>query len=129
MNLITRLRELDQKATKGPWTIDDAYDDFPVERTPGISSPSGAVVVTDLGYYPPMRKDAVLITELRNALPRIIALLEAAELVEKALRTITVEQDGEFFFRTENGIPMEMARYKCRAVLTALYAYREAKGE
>lgn len=77
------LRELHEKATPGPWVAES--DDTP-NRCAGITGPtqyddaaySGDIVVTDSGVYPPRMPDATLIVALRNALPALLAIAEAA---------------------------------------------------
>ncbi len=67
-SIITKLRRLDHDATPGPWTIyGDNIED--AEKIP-------LVTLTKEHFDD---KNAELITELRNAMPRLLRLIELQE--------------------------------------------------
>ena len=83
---IEELRELEAKATPGPWT----------NSLGTIESSEGWHIASVLGYVGPITKgaNAALIAAMRNALPRVLAMLEqpsdekvreAVEYIETAL--------------------------------------------
>jgi len=94
-NWLDELRALEQKATPGPWVAklpgpDEHY--LSEGRCGGISSAAriheyqSEIVTTDSGVYGPSADDARLIVACRNALPRLLARLEALERVAAAGR-------------------------------------------
>lgn len=88
MILFKKLRDLEAKATPGPWKI-ELGTLGEEERVYGIYSGKYSfdkIIETDTGYYPPRRPDADLIVEYRNALPKLLSvidvLIDALEAVE-----------------------------------------------
>lgn len=95
-DFLTRLRELEAKATKGPWTAvelcptDGTITEY-VAKTIELgeraeyfavrceSNPSGRFDVCHTGNGPTSPENAALISLLRNAAPEIAALVEAVE--------------------------------------------------
>lgn len=63
---IERLRELEEAATPAPWIVEHACVNGPVYRIAGE-------------YEPVIPQDAKLIAEMRNALPKLLAVVEAAK--------------------------------------------------
>lgn len=78
---LERLKELDTKATKGPWCWNPKknYDSYPGEF-PSIPQGShlGETLISLDDTYEQSKEDCALVEELRNALPSIIAELEAS---------------------------------------------------
>lgn len=87
-DLVTKLRELDAKATKGPWEVRD--------KEPANQWPFAAVFTSDGWFVAEMdhahkgsdKRNAALIVALRNALPALIEYVEAAEQNVGALKTV-----------------------------------------
>lgn len=71
---IKRLRDLDAAATKGPWTWDEKWGVY----ARGVSDP---IVENDSGVYPPHGADGPLIAESRNAIAKLLDVVEAARKV------------------------------------------------
>ena len=91
MTLLTRLREMEEKATKGPWateTTDRVWDGKVVLRNRFIvrprepGQPSQQVAEFFL-QVPHCDDDAALIAATRNALPKLLAVVEATSAYRK----------------------------------------------
>lgn len=83
-SLFQKLRDLEAKATPGPWKI-ELGTLGEEERVYGIYSGKYSfdkIIETDTGFYPPRRPDADLIVEYRNAIPK---LLEALDVMQEVL--------------------------------------------
>lgn len=79
MNKLDRLKDLEAKATPGPWKYGDMYED---NRENDIVEPDGyAVIHRDSGCYTPDSPTADLIIAMRNALPKLLPYIEKLEAV------------------------------------------------
>lgn len=90
MTFLTRLRELEQKTTPGPWEhfTSDAYgkDDlepkeafgYHMREEDGLTTPI-FLGLTGPSYDPECKENANVIVALRNAVPELIAVLEEIE--------------------------------------------------
>jgi hypothetical protein len=76
MKLLARLEELLEKATPWPWQLDAIGDD--------ILGKNGKSLLLTCGESPCFRidEDAELIVTVVNALPKIIAAVRAAEMID-----------------------------------------------
>lgn len=82
---IKELKELESKATPGPWTIDRPFKEEygPPDRVDGIFQElvdgvaGDRIVKTDSGCYPPYNDDAKFIAASRNALPILIQAVQS----------------------------------------------------
>jgi len=104
MNTLDRLKELEAKATPGPWKS-GSHDGRGVLHGPSIEQPVCPISDVDfevigdheeLGEYgyihdvrPPFRKqvDSELCAEMRNALPKLLAVVEALQKIPKEVFT------------------------------------------
>ena len=81
-DLVQRVRELDAKATKGPWEV--TPDKHPIE----INTTDGGHGYLDVCVVRPWmaheEPNAALIVSLRNALPALADFIEAADAMRKA---------------------------------------------
>jgi len=81
-SLFQKLRDLEAKATPGPWKI-ELGTLGEEERVYGIYSGKYSfdrIIETDTGFYPPRRPDADLIVEYRNAIPKLLAVIDVYEM-------------------------------------------------
>lgn len=83
MILFQKLRDLEAKATQGEWKAeyDSTYPDD--VRMCGIyvgKYKHDRIIETDHGYYPPKQPDADFIVEARNALPKLLAVIDVYEM-------------------------------------------------
>lgn len=79
--LFAKLRELEKKATPGPW---EHYGEYGLEYQDGIrrSETKDAIIRSTIEYEQSgfsNTADAVFVAELRNALPTIFAVLDLYE--------------------------------------------------
>ena len=88
--LVTELRALLEKATPGPWRLWDGYAAFDgSQRCLRIGNDAGRGIRaghddTDLAGS---REDFELVAEAVNALPRLLAALEAGERLRASIRS------------------------------------------
>jgi hypothetical protein len=82
MSLIKRLEELEAKATPGPWYADTGDSYSP------IRSDSGPICDCDVVEYDTEqgKLNSVLIAEMRNAFPILLAALKAAHRFAEGYR-------------------------------------------
>jgi hypothetical protein len=117
MTLLDRLRELEAKATPGPWTYHDREGDWPpsnvsaTEQTGCNEEDDCHNVVCSLpssayGYEANFYSNGPLIAETRNALPK---LLEALEVATEALKTFR-EYDGHPVVARWDGVGGALAK-------------------
>jgi hypothetical protein len=94
---LAALRSLVERATPGPWEIDDERSRYgekypngdPIDDNDihGIHGPGGvAIVKTDCGVYPPDRPDAEFIAASRTAVPALLDMVEALKAEAERLR-------------------------------------------
>lgn len=78
------LRRLDREATAGPWTYDGIAFLFGPEgqMVADDGSNAGTIEMRGIGACLPLDRNAALITTLRNALPALADLVEAAEAID-----------------------------------------------
>jgi hypothetical protein len=89
--MIDRLRELDSAATPGPWSyFISSYDNGTMFITDDASGDEQTVRADWLS-----EADAALIAEARNALPKLLAIVEAARDV---LENVSPDDDHEGAF-------------------------------
>ena len=93
MSILELLKKLDAEATPGPWQYLDAYRDTPEYlREADIGTRSEEIISRDSGVYGPSTEDAELIIHMRNALPKLLnvieATLKAGQLIRDALSDI-----------------------------------------
>lgn len=101
MKIIEKLKELDAKATKGPWAFDGCGDIWAVNETKRLvssrDSSDGSIGTTS--YWTEGNPNAALIAELRNALPKLLAICEAVKIHDTVMRnenrTDLEEQNAE----------------------------------
>ena len=84
MNTLKRLRELEAAATPGPWDIRTPNSDSYGDATYKVFPPDGddwSYFMCDEGYYntAPRKPDAEFMVAIRNALPKLLAVVEAAQ--------------------------------------------------
>lgn len=94
MTLFSKLRELEKKATPGPWRSDsdgDVWTEAEKEYCPGMDQE----LFRNLGTTRcgPDRGDAALTAEMRNTLPKIFEVLD---LYEEALTQVGCEYCDKF---------------------------------
>lgn len=72
MNKLELLKKLEAEATSGPWTYYDKYD------YDGVLA-GKTKIMENRAYYPsaPDSRDMQFIAEMRNALPKLLAVAEA----------------------------------------------------
>lgn len=80
MTVLDRLKELEAKATKGPWQADRNFVDHHHAKSL-CSCHTGPA-------------DAALIAAVRNALPHLIAVAEAAAMLKEAERVMLDPKSG-----------------------------------
>jgi hypothetical protein len=96
---LAALRSLVERATPGPWEIDDERSRYgekypngdPIDDNDihGIHGPGGvAIVKTDCGVYPPDRPDAEFIAASRTAVPALLDMVEALKAEVERLRKL-----------------------------------------
>lgn len=101
MTLIERLKELEAKATPGPWNWDKCGKGFLLlVEYDGKGIPwvlDGIVEDREWGdaSITGKRADMDLIAEMRNALPKLLAVVEAAKLSYETQPTSSWEIDYE----------------------------------
>lgn len=93
--------ELSAKAKEGPWTAEIVYNGFTDDNEEdrfdctGIESKDDSIVVTDGGYYPPRRNEALFIAQSRTLLPELaqgyLDLSKRIEALEQVLKSISTE--------------------------------------
>ena len=80
MSILELLKKLDAEATPGPWRYLHAYRDTPEYlREANIGTRSEEIISRDSGVYGPSTEDAELIIHMRNALPKLLNIIEAAQ--------------------------------------------------
>lgn len=93
MNLIERLKQLEAKATPGPWKpiINEESG-----RVSYIEPSFGAEHCHWDGWYISANSvDGKLVAEMRNALPKLLAVVQAASsLAESAITQADILEDG-----------------------------------
>lgn len=114
MNILTHLRELEAKATPGPWEFDRLDRKFEYEASYKVGRPGSTeydYFISDDLYYntAPALVDAELIVAMRNALPKLLAFVEAYDAAEVLLGSD--ETDSTEYVRVLN------KRDKARAAL------------
>ena len=77
MNALERLKELEAKATPGPWESVD----FGVHSERVAIAGRGFLVNDEVDSVYCHQSDADLIAEMRNALPKLLAVVEAADIL------------------------------------------------
>ncbi len=119
MNIIERLKELQAVATPGPWEINysDVGDEEYIEVPGGITAKNGFRVVSEecglcdvqqAWTVEEFESNAELIVTLRNALPDLIAVAEAAgEYISKRVEYAGYERQYEILKRVENKTTMQ----------------------
>lgn len=113
MNIITRLKELEAAATPGPWSWEYEGD----QGSNIIETREGYAVITrDAGYYGPNIPTGDLIIEMRNALPKLLAMVEAAQ--EVLVTTTMIQKGGGLAFAVngEKFTEMELALHALAAL-------------
>ena len=87
MSILELLKKLDAEATPGPWRYLHAYRDTPEYlREANIGTRSEEIISRDSGVYGPSTEDAELIIHMRNALPKLLNIIEAALKAGRAMR-------------------------------------------
>lgn len=83
---LEEMRKLCDEATRGPWTWRNDEIGCYEPYTDGSSGPGSwkAIIVTDSGVYPPRENDAAFIIAARHALPKLLAVAEAAMAIDAA---------------------------------------------
>lgn len=80
MNFIDKLKELEAKATPGPWAwAGESKKEDDINGSDGY-----AVICRDSGVYPPDADTGDLIITMRNCLPELLALASAVAEYEHA---------------------------------------------
>jgi hypothetical protein len=78
---IERLKELEAKATPGPWLLATSNGGFIVEFDGNYVLDA---FVSDVLAQDKQRANAKLIAEMRNALPKLLAVVEAGDELARA---------------------------------------------
>jgi len=126
--MIKKLRELHEKATKGKWEvrIEDGSRVMEIfaDGHRDEQMCDGRIVETDAGFYPPRINDANLIAETRNALPKLLDYIEGLEknntkLLEDKINYRSIARsfsNGDEFRKLErdNALLLEVAKASIR---------------
>ena len=87
MNVIERLRALEQAATPGPWTWVEPHSvihDVETEVAPRVEVPVAAIE----GLFRMRHANGELIAAMRNAFPALLDVVEAAQAYRTAITSI-----------------------------------------
>ena len=99
MTLVSRLAQLEQAATPGPWRADDTHlTDAPTKRCVRASKPVYAT--TDIVALI-VKDDAELIAAMRNALPECLAALRMQERLVECQKKLCVGRYGDISFSAD----------------------------
>lgn len=98
-DLLARLRELEAAATKGPWRQMDQWIDASSRPPPIASSHQDYATAPGGTLHAEALANAALIVAMRNALPDLLARIEALEREIEGLRALL--RDGQYHLRAD----------------------------
>ena len=88
---LTRWRKAEQAATKGPWQVDATQEGDPVIYTPATVPPGSAAVLFEAHWG--SEADAEFIAAARNAVPRLLAAIDAVLELADEMEAAPYEDD------------------------------------